>query len=85
MQDRAIEAGGLGRGGFGVQRIVVAAQAVDQRHLRARAEIADGVRRARRHRMRRRRLARRPAEAAIAAAENRLRDRRDPVRRSPCR
>ena len=37
MQDRPRKARGVGKGRIGVQRIVIAAQPVDQRHLRARA------------------------------------------------
>ena len=46
VQDRALEAGRLREGGLGMQRIVVAAQPIDQRHFRARAEIADRIGRA---------------------------------------
>jgi hypothetical protein len=77
VQDRPVETGRLREGGLRVQRIVVSAQAVDQRSFRPRAEIADGIRSALGNRMRRRRRARRAAETAVAAAEDRLRDRGD--------
>ena len=73
VQDRPVEARGLRRRGLGVQRIIITAQAIDQRHFRARAEIADRIGSARWDRMRRRRLPRRAAETAIAAAEDCLR------------